>query len=676
MSFKEKITRVVLWLSVLGHLAFSGGHDLNVPCRLAGTIQACNGDYGIGFLMSAQEKITEWLTGAAPCLGPRDASRFLFVALLLTVLAACLPPTRLPVALGVALGSHLLISCVFLDNLGYQYRAWGGLTTFQCVLFLAIGLQPRPGKIGWTSLIVLGLMIAFSPVIRGGLQAIPLSMLVTLGLVLAASYLILLFPPWKGQPSARQFLRGTGMRTATLVLLLAAQLVLVRFAVLMVCSCVYRIPPWRLEMPEHGSGFPLYLSLGMVSNPYNIAWEDEIGHSHGELTAGRPPGDLLTRAVALQKPLEKEYLRLVREAPDLFLANVLSRTGELGRNMFFSSPGTVENELWRERNSWRAQGLPVIFVAAVLALLASLVLLIRRPGVLLGLFLSGALAVVLTANAPALLIYTGYPWDTCASLLALTFVVLPAAWCFARVGPILDPRDPLPGESAARFEKSLLRRLAIGLTSVLVLGLTGGGLWAAWCHGGNIDRAERIAARTDPVAEIHALGYRYASWFNRMSEKSQQQVLERLESRGHPDVFCFATGDGQQTVFHPEVAVLADGKLYLVCRLNDSWQAPAEFFDQGRVNSYVHVVRDTDEVLGRWPFHMDQGTAAFHRINDCFWESRHRMFCLPCGDKFQPREAIHVGCFNIVGRTRRGWQLEPVATATLTQSTGGASIAP
>jgi len=290
-----------------------------------------------------------------------------------------------------------------------------------------------------------------------------------------------------------------------------------------------------------------------------------------------------------------------------------------------------------------------------------LVRFMRRPSLVAGLYLAGALGAVLGANASALLIYTGYPWDTCGSLLTLVFVVLPAFWCFAARGPALSS-----AESDRELERNLMRRLTVGLVSLLVLALAGGGVWAVHCHFRNLRIAEWVAARPDPLADIHANGYRYVAFFNRMSDASQERILEKLKDSGEPGVFCFAAGMGRLEIFRPEVAVVADGNLYLVCRFNEGWQPPAQFFDQGARNSYVHVVRDADEVLGRWPFQMDRGTAGFHRINDRFWENRYRMLCLPCGAGFQPRASVGVGCFTIVGETSKGWELESVAEGTLT----------
>lgn len=702
MSIRERISRCLLVFSVLGHIILGTGPQVPLlPAGRPSTFQACNrgypfhiyvgerdnpetapqqiysylvykGDYGIDFLLSVQTVLTHWLTGSNPCLGPSDVMRILYAALVLTVLAGCLPPVPLRVAVGVTLGIHLLMVGVFATNVGYEFRAWGALTAFQCLLFLALGLQPRLGKIGWASLLALGLMISFSPMIREATQIIPLGMLAALGLVLAGWRLVLLWPSWSGRTGTRRFFRGAAARVAMLVLLLGGQLVLVRLAVLMVYAHVYHIPMHRLEMPRHGNAFSLYLSLGMISNPYNIAWEDEIGVAHAELLAGKP----LSYSAEAYDRLSKEYVRLVLEAPDLFIANVWSRVTELGRTMFLASPGTVENKLWRGCNSWRGHGLPVLFVSALAALAVTLGAFVCRPRRLFGLYLVGALGVVSGANLPAVLIYTGYPWDTCGSLLALVFVVLPACSCFAARGPVVEHPAGTASDESADLDKAGLLRVATGVAIVVGIVLTGAGLWAAWSHQRNMDRAERMALRPDPLAEIHAQAQRYVPWFNRMSEKAQEQVLQRLEDSGAAEVWHFAAGDGQQAAFHPQVAVLADGKLYVVCRLNDCWKPPAEFFDQGEVNSYLQVVRDADDVLGRWPFHMHQGTAAFHRINDRFWENRYRMFCVPCGPRFQPRESIRVGCFTIVGTNPQGWELEPVATATLTQSTMNTPAAP
>jgi hypothetical protein len=698
MSIREKALRVVLFLTAAIHLGAWAAAAGEGAAPSAATIQACNrgypfhyyagapddprtdagqlhpyaanfGDYGIGFLLSAQAAVTQSLTGTPARLGAADEARLCFLVLLVTALAACLPPAPLPLSAGATLGLHLLVPVVCLDYASPAgcVRIWGALTVFQAALFLALGLQPRKGLIAWAGLMVLGLMIAFAPIVRQASAGIPLGMLLALGFAGGASCLACLVPPGGDRRGAWHVLRGPAARAAVLLLLLGGELVAVRYAVLAVYSRAYHIPLARLEMPRHGAGFPLYLSLGTVSNPYNIGWEDEIAVIHGQLASGRP----LPYCWELQEQLVKEWARLVREAPDLFCANVLARARQLATYALVSAPGTRENQMWREDNPWRARCLPWLFGAALLALGAALARFVRRPGFLLGLYLAGALGAVLGANASALLIYAGYPWDTCGALIALACVVLPASWCLAarRAGA------PDPGPAGA-LERALVRRLAAGLAALLVVGLAAGGAWAGYRHFRNARLAEQVAARPRPLAEIRARGYRYAALFNRMSERSQEQVLQALRGPDCPGVFDFTTGEGRQDIFRPELGVVADGILYLVCRFNDGWRPPAPCFDDGAVNSYVHVVRDDAAVLGRWPFRMDDGVSGFHRINDRFWENRYRMLCLPCGPGFQPRETIRVGSFTIVGLTPQGWDLEAVASGTLSRPPGRPETAP
>ena len=75
----------------------------------------------------------------------------------------------------------------------------------------------------------------------------------------------------------------------------------------------------------HGAGWPMYLSLGYVSNPYNIAWRDPIGEVHSQLInpslyAGHPE---------FQQTLMREYERIAIAAPWLVIRNVLARAGRV-----------------------------------------------------------------------------------------------------------------------------------------------------------------------------------------------------------------------------------------------------------------------------------------------------------------------------------------------------------
>ena len=61
----------------------------------------------------------------------------------------------------------------------------------------------------------------------------------------------------------------------------------------------------------HGSGHSLYMSLGYLSNPYNISWRDNVAIIQSQLIA---PGTRFDSS-DYQGVLREEWLRIVLTSP-------------------------------------------------------------------------------------------------------------------------------------------------------------------------------------------------------------------------------------------------------------------------------------------------------------------------------------------------------------------------
>src|SRR6202022_4190324 len=118
---------------------------------------------------------------------------------------------------------------------------------------------------------------------------------------------------------------------------------------------------------EHGAGWPLYLSLGYVSNPFNIGWRDPIGQLHARLIANLGYGD-----PAFQSTLLREFQQIVVTRPWLLIRNVSAKAARVHALASGSISTSVETPVTQSRP------LVLCYRAVPFVMLGSLLLLAWR----------------------------------------------------------------------------------------------------------------------------------------------------------------------------------------------------------------------------------------------------------------------------------------------------------
>jgi hypothetical protein len=460
---------------------------------------------------------------------------------------------------------------------------------------------------------------------------------------------------WTEVPAgAKGWLWGVGGAS----LLLLAEMGATRFAVVGIYAQAYQIPFSKVELPAHGTGFPLYLSLGFVSNPYNIAWEDELAIMAHRLATGKP----LTWDMAGQARLVAEWKRIVMESPFLVLKNIAEKALFLHRLLCNSLP-LSEQDL--SALSPHAHPGPLFFwlyVSAVVVVFLLGILLGWKQTSKLFLFSSGVLGCSAGALLAPVLIYPGYPADVYGLLIAIVAVVLPGL-------PYVVKQESASLYLPIETDRRACKR-AIWLVALIVITLVGtGSAWGKWRSLRNSDFADRLSWQ-DPLCEMQQLGYRYAHFFNLMTPAAQERILNKLRAVNDARVFVPSDDLQLDQCYQPRLAVINGNLLYLVSFFGSNYRLPEKIVDQGFVSAYVHVVKDNMQQLGRWPFEGDCDVRVYHRINDRFWEDRLRMLVFPVAPAMAQAQSLQVGAFKIVDATAVGFKLEEISRKSLIPQAG------
>jgi WD domain, G-beta repeat len=614
------------------------------------------GDYGVPFLTSVVWKFQHAFLDRNYHVGDDISDKVICTLLVLTALLFVLPAVPLPTSVGATTALYLLLSLnpgVTIADMGWMSgRSWGGVTVIQCAVFLVVALRQHKGVTGWITLTSLGLLIAYSPLLRQSTSSTPVALCA--GLLVAGVVPVLVILPQVRKH--RRVVKRVVLFCAGVLppaLLLLGELVLVRVGLQAACARLYHVPFQTVRLPGHGSGFPLWMSLGQVSNPYNSCWKDEVAEVHVFLASGKP----YAYGMETQDRLRAEWLRLVRESPFLLVRNMAANGWFLHKALLDRLNFRDEERRTMAPTSCTNPWIKIIYIAAAVCLLlfTGLVVVFKRFDLFS--FAFGAILCLLGANLGALVVYPGYLADTYGSLIATVCILLPASLQIA-----------LPGSRQTKVPNRIERRLvSVALCLVValsVLGMLAGGGWMAYCNSRNAAVANNLA-QVDPLAGIQEWGYRYAHFFNLMPVEKQAAVLDALKNSGSPQVYVLRQTSGEQAVYTPLLAILGDKQVHLISRFGQGWTPPEVYMQQGFTSSYVQLVRDEAVPLGETPLLYDVNLSLFHRINDHFWDGKYRMLTFPCGPEFRHARSLHAGGFKIVGVDKNGWILEPITTGTL-----------
>lgn len=390
----------------------------------------------------------------------------------------------------------------------------------------------------------------------------------------------------------------------------------------------------------HGAGYPLFLSLGFVNNPYNIAWDDDCAVAQGLLIEGAPWYEDANG----QKKLAALWLSRVKKDPALLLRGILAKSLYLVR--YFSNtldPLMTGIDGYPMKPSGVSLSLGIAFVLAMAFCIRAFV---RVHSDRMFVLASGTLGILTAGIGPLVLLVPFYLGSAIASFLTVIFVLAPSAW-FA-----LNPGDR-PDDRAEKANKFVYKTGGIILSFVVCVVL----VFALARSVINGRQARRII-ENDPIESIRRLGHTYAYHFNRLPVVDQQKVIDRLLTQAYrASVFRPVATTVTEGPFSPTLAFVAENlapkpspastrrTLFLVAKMSASWKPLAPSRIQGPRNSVLFAMKN---VSGAPPIlHYLENPGNYSKIPDANWDDRYRMFCLPQNSDVEERaDFLYAGVYN------------------------------
>lgn len=550
------------------------------------------GDYGLHILLS--------LVGlAARRVAPSfqlDASMARTVLLGFFVFAAAAilaPPVPLPAAVT---GVVSLIVLFAWGPLGlFDARYWGvAFVAVVGMVYVATTLEP------WTRsrflvLVILAAFAAYDRLLRQ--EAGPATNIIGLALVGAALLV--------GLVSLR---RGLDAR-AIAVRALAGGLLLITINALVLpwerwsFSRAWGTPYADTRVALHGSGWPLYLSLGYVSNPFNIGWRDPIGEIHARLIH---PEIVMNADPLFQQTLLEEYERIVFDRPWLLVRNIIAKAARVhqlvGHRSGANTDSLITNPL----------PLAVLYWTAPWIALGALMLAARRGTAESVVLWFCCAATALGASVGAVLVFPDYIGGVQGAIVALA-LILPAAVVGSLTRESAGHENSIAGP--------LLRAFVAAVATVLVLGAAFIGV--QWWRYRTV---QADAEAGDPLQALETQGFRYAHVFNDLPIAKQGRLLAKLQASTDPAVTRVVDERaGDMTLFAPQLLVRTPTQIHVFVWMGRGFVPPTPRLFQGSTHASLLIcggcppTATVNDVVRL-------STARWTMINDLEWQGRYRMF--------------------------------------------------
>ena len=581
-------------------------------------MSAVYGDYGIPIAAAFVARAGRWLRGPSFQVAP-TVGREILLSLFVITAAAMLVP-GMPLLAGVA--GILALRALFEwgpMTLG-PAQHWG-VAYAAVVTAVFLGSVVRP----WTALracalAALAALAAATQLVRQEGSIVPTAAAIGLVVIAALAFLA----RRSTRDVDRSGLRRVALRAAAGGLLLFAANAAVQPIERWTFSRAWGTSYANTSAAAHGSGWPLYLGLGYVSNPFNIAWRDPIGQVHAQLI--NP--NVRYGGADFQNTLLGEYVRIVIERPWLLIRNVAAKAVRLHRLAMRQSDMVPGMAIWQRPAHTR------FYVAAWGVLLGCLGLLAWRGTPEAAVVWCGSIALLAGATAGALIVFPDYVGGLQGATVALA-LVMPASMA----GALADRNEPRAASAAAS------RRILAGW---LALAAAGGVAAAAfvgvqrWRYSG----IEHAAAAADPLDGIEARQFRYAHVFNDLPVPQQGRLVARLTSSRDPRVArVIDLRRGDLDLFRPEALVRSDAQLHLIAWMGRSFRAPFPALYQGATHAIFFICGECapESTVDDFPF--DSGWTF---INDLEWRGRYRMFSVPLNAKLKAARFFHVAAERVV----------------------------
>lgn len=556
-------------------------------------------DYGEAILMSARSVVGRALLGEGYTVSSRHMYQNLLVAFLLTALVFLLPGTPLVISLG---GVAALCLAIVGGPMGFSTsRLWGvAYTALLLAMLAAVAYHPQKRVWQFVSISALSLLASFSTFLRGESVGIILAV----SAALAASALLIggvAFSTTGDKKAARQFIGNVLL----VVLIIQAGRFVVKQGVRGIYALAWHIPFGETVIVRHGAGHPLYIALGYIANPYNIAWSDPVGAIHGRLIdPEKKPFD-----GPYQEMMQQEWRRVVLESPWLLFKNAGVKLAYLHRLL----DGRQEAYEPRFQFSNQPVHLAVLYKLSLALLVLGFVAVMayrRKPESLFVYVVF--VGIVVGAFITPLLVYPDYAAGPQGAILVVV-LVMPAALAVS-FGSEHDIWGHLPEEQRCRIT---YRSVAYGVALVVVV--MAGVLVAVQVRAARYRAELDEVAHGDPLRQIGEMGAGYEHLFNDLSEEQKGQIIARLlESDDSRVAVVEAGSEGNSDVFRPVLAVLSKNQLHLIAWYG-SYPGPEPQY-QANVHTYVWF---------RYSGCGYQNAKTKYWINDRHWDGSTRMITYP-----------------------------------------------
>jgi hypothetical protein len=589
-------------------------------------------DVGAQLLFRGWQHLLGWFD-SSPRVVARDL--FTFQAAVMFVFAFLMLLPNVPLLVSIGGEVTLLVIWFVFGDLSAGYHAIEAWTVVVAGMFVVTIANWRGAKRDYLLAAAFGGVLGYMPLMRQSASFIVLVLsaaFVGMGAIIVGANTYLTRRKKRGnlrrvsiatQTEATDITPGSLWSFSRYALPLAVMLALffaVQSAGHAVGNAVYKAP-----IPSHGTGYPLFASLGFASNAYGTAWDDDASRFQG----------LLIESVYWeqdaygQSKLTRLWLDRVLEDPALVLRSAAAKSLYLVR--YFS--GTL-NPLETQQDQYPLKPSSVTLLFGISFCLGaagcSLIFFRYRNDRMLVLF-TGTIGLVAGSLLPLVIIAPFYLGSAIACSTTLFFIILPATILVSREKEASEPH----------FDRNTLSYKFAGAFVIVALILLSSFLAVRTA----INSANaRELVDSDPVEKVKELKYRYMHRFNRLSFTAQQKVLDRLISSEQAlpifrPIQPFAPDTHR--IFTPVLAFIGDGArsidvpptregpkiLFVVARLSKEWRMTLPSRVQGPRNSVLLVLKNADRGSG---VHVaNEAPGKYVKIADANWDGRYHMFCLP-----------------------------------------------
>ncbi len=572
------------------------------------------GERGLPFMIALSSVVGRVVIGSNFAVNTNYAAHGLFVLLLLSAVLILFP--SVPLLTSVA-GIVSLYGVIAVTGFGINSQARLVPAYMVVLIGVLIATVYLPLKRRWRVLFLLGmgLVIGFVPFLREESGGIVYST----SALLMGGVIIFSLVGWfvlRSQQMWREIILHVAARVVVTVAVMLGGILFVNTSARVFYSIAWRQPFSETVLLRRGIGHPLYMSLGFVSNPFNIGWKDQISQIHIELMDPTIPIDYTE---PFQDRLIQEWFGLVSERPQTLVENTGQKLAFI--HALFTGkplPTVTYNNVVN-----RAPLVQALYYPTCLLVLVAAIGMIRWAKPSSYFLCLGFLGIVFGAIIIPLIIFPSYV-ASLQGLILCTTCLLPAVVIDLRLSGGHSWSEP------ANQQLRRITRLSQIVITAAFLGLALLGLiWYMWRMNIHNDKVQAIT-QTNPLTDISDLQFRYAHLFNDLPAAAQERILgdirntqntKRCPSTENSDfigtqIGKFVDVTGNIAVFRPVVAVLTGEQVHIFAWFGKAYpEAPVQL-DQGRVDASIYFTdNDAPDRIASWEI----------PINNVEWRDTYRM---------------------------------------------------